>query len=75
MRREPACIGSQLSWRPDRFNDDVVFFGTSRNFQQRLEPARLRSGKSPYFTVSFSFQIIISVKSSVGLLRNYCGPR
>ena len=33
----------------------------------------LRSGKSPYFTLSFSFQINISVKVSVGLLRKLCG--
>ena len=30
----------------------------------------LRSGKSPYFTLSFSFQINISAKVGVGLLRN-----
>ena len=33
----------------------------------------LWSGKSPYFTLSFSFQINISVKFRVRLLRNLCG--
>ena len=33
----------------------------------------LRSGKSPYFTLCFSFQTNISVKISVGLLPNLCG--
>ena len=32
----------------------------------------LWSGKSPYFTLSFSFQINVSVKISAGLLRNLC---
>ena len=49
------------------------FFGASRNLQQRLERDWVWSGKSPYFTLSFSFQINISVTSSVGLLRNLCG--
>ena len=33
----------------------------------------LWSGKSPYFTLSFSFQINILVKISIGLLQNLCG--
>ena len=33
----------------------------------------LWSGRSPYFTLSFSFQINISVKFRVRLLRNSCG--
>lgn len=32
----------------------------------------LWSGKSPYFTLSFSFQSNVSVKISAGLLRNLC---
>ena len=32
----------------------------------------LWSGKSPYFTLSFSFQINVSVKISAGLLQNLC---
>ena len=31
------------------------------------------SGKSPYFTLPFSFLINISVKIIAGLLRNLCG--
>ena len=72
MRRELLVLvhslvgGQTVQWR-------CSFFGASRNFQQRLERDRLRSGKSPYFTLSFSFQIIYSVKSRAGLLRNLCG--
>ena len=70
--------GSRLSSRPVPSNDDVVSFNASRNFRQWLERAKMRndwlpSGKSPYLTLSFSFQINISVKISVGLLRNLCG--
>ena len=59
-------------------NDDVVSFVASRNLQQWLERAkkrndRLWSGNSAYFTLSLSFQINISVKISVGLLRNLSG--
>ena len=59
-------------------NDDVVCFVASRNLQQWLERAkkrndRLWSGNSAYFTLSLSFQINISVKISVGLLRNLSG--
>ena len=62
-----ACIGSQLiSWRPDRSNDDVVFLVPQRNFQQRLERARLRSGKSPYFTLSFRFKLIFRSRVVLG---------
>ena len=50
----------------------------SRQWQQWLERAKERndclwSGKSPFCTLPFSFQINISVKISVGLLRNLCG--
>ena len=58
----------------DRFNDDAVCFGASCNLQQWLEQARKRndwlwSGKS----LSFSFQINISVRISFGLLRTELG--
>ena len=77
-KTRPARInGSRLISRPDPSNDDVVCFSASRNFRQWLERVKtpndwLRSGKSPYFTLSFSFQINISGKVSVGLLRNSC---
>ena len=53
-------------------------FGTLRNLQQWLDRAKKRndwlwSGKSPYFTLSFSFQINISVKIRAGLLRSLRG--
>ena len=78
-KTRPARInGSRLISRPDPSNDDVVSFSASRNFRLWLERAKmrndwLRSGKSPYFTLSISFHINISVKVSVRLLRNLCG--
>ena len=75
--RTARINGSRLISRPDPSNDDVVSLSASRNFRQWFERAKmrndwLRSGKSPYFTLSFSFQINISGKVSVGLLRNSC---
>lgn len=69
--------GSRLGLRPDQSNVDIVGFGALCNLQQWLEWAKMRndwlwSGKSPYFTLSFSFQINVSVKISAGLLRNLC---
>ena len=75
MRRELNCIGSQLSWRPDRSNDDVVFLVPRVIFNNGLERASLRSGKSPYFTLSFSFQIIISVKKCLAVAKLVRKPR
>ena len=55
----------------DQSNDDVVCFGASERAKKRND--WLWSGKSPYFTLLFSFQINISVKFRVRLLRNLCG--
>ena len=76
--RTARINGSRLSTRQDRFNDDVGCFGASCNLQQWLERARKRndwlwSGKSPYFTLSFSFQMNFSVNISAGLFGNLCG--
>ena len=76
--RTAGINGSRLSMRQDRFNDDVGCFGASCNLQQWLERARKRndwlwSGKSPYFTLPYLFQINSSVKISARLLRNFCG--
>ena len=62
--------GSQLSLRPDKSNDDLVCFGVSKRAKKRND--WLWSGKSSYFTLSFSFQINISVKFRARLLRNLC---
>ena len=69
--RTARINGSRLISRPDRSNDDVVCLSASRNFRQWLERAKMRNdwlrpGKSPYFTLSFSFQTNISVTISVG---------
>ena len=69
--RTAGVNGSLLSPRPDQSNDDVVCFGASERAKKRNDC--LWSGKSPYFTLSFSFQINISVKFRVRLLRNLCG--
>ena len=76
--RTARINGSRLRTRSDRFINDVVSFGASCNLQQWLERARKRndwlwSGKSPYFTLSFSFQMNFSVNISAGLLGNLCG--
>ena len=76
--RTTSINGSRLSSRPDRSNDDVLCFGAARDLTQWLERAKKRnywlwSGKSPYITLSFSFQINTSVKISAGLLRNLSG--
>ena len=41
--------------------------------EQKSENDWFWSGKLPYFTLSFSFQINISVKFRARLLRNLCG--
>ena len=69
--RTAGINGSRLSPWPDQSNDDVVCFGASEQTKKRNE--WLWSGKSPYFTLSFSFQINIAVKFSARLLRNVCG--
>ena len=69
--RTAGINGSRLSPRPDQSNDDVVCFGASERAKKRND--WLWSGKSPYFTLSFSFQINISVKFRARLLRNLCG--
>ena len=56
---------------PDQSNDDIVCFGASERAKKRND--WLWSGKSPYFTSSFSFQIDISVNFRARLLRNLCG--
>ena len=63
--RTAGINGSRLSPRPDQSNDDVVCFGASERAKKRNDC--LWSGKSPYFTPSFSFQINISVKFRVRL--------
>ena len=68
--RTAGINGSRLSPRPDQSNDDVVCFGASERAIKRND--WLWSGKSPYFTLSFSFQINISVKFRASLLRNLC---
>lgn len=45
---------SRLSSRQDRSNDDIVYFGTSRNLQQWIERAKCET--------SFAFQINSSVR-------------
>ena len=69
--RTAGINGSRLSPRPDQSNDDVVCFGASERAKKRND--WLWSGKSPYFSLSFSFQINISVKFRARLLRNVCG--
>ena len=59
--------GSRLSPWPDQSNDDIVCFGASQQAKERND--WLWSGKSPYFTLPFSFQINIAVKFSARLLR------
>ena len=52
----------------------VVCFGASRNFERaKRRNDWLWTEKSPYFTLSFSFQINISVKIRTRLLKNLCG--
>ena len=75
-------VHTRLSSRPDRFNNDVVCFGSSRNFaamamahaQSEQKSKRLALVWKIAVTLSFSFQINISVKITVwGLLRYFCG--
>ena len=61
----------KLSPWPDQSNDDLVCFGASERAKKRND--WLWSGKSSYFTLSFSFQINILVKFRARLLRNLCG--
>ena len=69
--RTAGINGSRLRPQPDQFNDDVVCFGASERAKKRNE--WLWSGKLPYFTLSFSFQINILAKFRPRLLRNLCG--
>ena len=69
--RTAGINGLRLSPRPDQSNDNVVCFGASARAKKRND--WLWSGKSPYFTLSFSFQINISVKFRVRLLGNLYG--
>ena len=69
--RTAGINGSRLSPRPDQSNDDVVLVRSSERAKKRND--WLWSRKSPHFTLSFSFQINISVKFRARLLRNLCG--
>ena len=69
--RTAGMNSSLLSPRPYQSNDDAVCCGVNQRAKKRNDC--LWSGKSPYFTLSFSFQINISVKFRVRLLRNLCG--
>ena len=66
-------IGSQPSSRPYRSNDDVVVLVPRVIFNNGSSETGFGQENRHIFTLSFSFQINISVKSSVGLLRNLCG--
>ena len=56
--------GSRFSPRPDQSNDDVVCFGASERAKKRND--WLWSGKSPYFTLSFSFQLTFRSSLELG---------
>ena len=70
--------GSRLSSWPDRSSDVVCqlvrrVICSNGSIGQKMRKNWVWSVNSPYFTLSFSFQINISVKISAGLLRNLCG--
>ena len=62
--RTAGINGSRLGPRPDQSNDDVVCFGASERAKKRND--WLWSGKSPYFTLSFSFQLTFRSSLELG---------
>ena len=80
LTQDANCSYKQFTaqFAQDRSNDDKFCFGAPPQFSTMNRASKKRndwlwSGKLPYFTLSFSFQINISVKIRAGLLQNLCG--